>query len=159
MSQRPDHPSPYHASAMGITLLEYYRRLLICIVNDSGNSGLVKGEDLLNVSASDGLLLKFDKAGVILRTEPAEAGWEAHIGTPGSKEPASWTVPSRPQIEQANKSLRDIVPTDEQLATLEAKRNLEAAQHAIETGEAGVRGGRVPFYTADKPRSRKEPTQ
>lgn len=148
-------PSPYQAKALGLNLTEYYRRLLIVLASKAGGVLDVSGEDLLAVSAADGLILRFSRSGVALHTESAAENWEAHVGTPGSKEPEGWTVQEREHLVAAKQPQRTTILDDFALAQREKARADRKALHDVVGGEgpveAATRMGRIPWYAGNAP--------
>lgn len=146
-----NQPSPYQARTMGVSLVEYYRRLLIAIVRKNEAAVLeVAGADLLNVQPEDGLLLRFSREGVTLRVE---SDWEAHVGTPGRNDPASWIAPDREQLQPAKPSkvafMDDARATgvETTAAKRKAVRQAEGANGDASGTASAISHSRVPWYS------------
>lgn len=146
-------PSPYQRSKMQLSLVEYYRRLLICIVNKQAGIIEIEGSELLEVSAGDGLFLKFPSGKVQLQVESADENWEAHTGQPGATEPQAWTVPKREHLEEALQSARATVLDDATVAAVERSQAKRKAVREVIEGEAdgGAKSSRLPWYPATAP--------
>lgn len=153
-------PSPYQRTTLQLSAAEYYRRLLIAIARKQNGTLAISGSDLLAVTAQDGLFLRFNPEGLTLTVADAADNWEAHVGTPGPKEPESWTVRERPHLVEAAQPATSASTIDNQrVAELEAKQAKRRAAAKILEGSDATSSGtaaRVAWYEGDAPRQREQ---
>jgi hypothetical protein len=142
--------SPYQRASLQLSVAEYYRRLLIAILQD--RDIVISGSTLLSVSAGDGLFLHFSSTGLTLHAERADTNWEAHVGTPSAIEPESWTVQSREHLVAAGQRAKVAVIDDKAAARIEKEQATERAVAQVESeGVEAARSGRVPWRTTARP--------